>query len=259
MQFDRSFYHDAQQDAAPKFDSPETELSGKMLRFAEQVDDMVALTNQALPCPSPQVVSHPFAGQVFRVMLPGDDPSAYGALTEQLSRDSIWRLPESVRPSTILDIGSGAGLRAMYFAHQYPQAAIRCIEPRTNHAVCLEMNLSRYVPDAELADSFAPAGFPLRYGSLKAWLDERSLQRADIICLDAAGFELELIRELPRGMRFGAQAIVGRLHGMGDWQLLDLLAASHEIAIHKKLGQRSYPFIAVRRDLAGVRHDGSAA
>ncbi len=53
-----------------------------------------------------------------------------------------YRLPLTQRPATILDLGANIGLAAVYFARQFPDAALACVEPAPDNLRLLRRNLA---------------------------------------------------------------------------------------------------------------------
>jgi FkbM family methyltransferase len=53
-----------------------------------------------------------------------------------------YRLPLARRPATILDLGANIGLAAVYFARQFPDAALACVEPAPDNLRLLRRNLA---------------------------------------------------------------------------------------------------------------------
>jgi FkbM family methyltransferase len=59
-------------------------------------------------------------------------------------RQYKWFGSDTLSPNIIVDAGSNIGLSALYFANQYPQANIFCIEPVESNYALLRSNTSGY-------------------------------------------------------------------------------------------------------------------
>jgi FkbM family methyltransferase len=53
-----------------------------------------------------------------------------------------YRVPLAHRPATILDLGANIGLSAVYFARQFLEAALACVEPAPDNLRLLHRNLA---------------------------------------------------------------------------------------------------------------------
>jgi FkbM family methyltransferase len=53
-----------------------------------------------------------------------------------------YRLPLGRTPATVLDVGAGIGLTAVYFSRLFPQARLACVEPDPESLCVLARNLS---------------------------------------------------------------------------------------------------------------------
>ena len=76
----------------------------------------------------------------------GADAFIHGEVFEH----QYYRLPLKAVPTTILDLGANIGLTALYFARQFPCAAIACVEPIPGNLLLLEQNLRMNAVDAKV-------------------------------------------------------------------------------------------------------------
>jgi FkbM family methyltransferase len=67
----------------------------------------------------------------------GSDSFVFGEVFEH----EYYRVPLQSPPRTILDLGANAGFSSVYFARQYPNACIVCVEPVPSNVRVLVRNL----------------------------------------------------------------------------------------------------------------------
>jgi FkbM family methyltransferase len=60
----------------------------------------------------------------------------------EIFEHQYYRLPLARRPMTILDLGANIGLSTIYFARQFPDAALACVEPAPDNLRLLRKNLA---------------------------------------------------------------------------------------------------------------------
>lgn len=197
-----------------------------------------------------------------------------------LHRDSMYRLPGTVRPQTIFDVGGNIGITTVYYAAVYPDAQLYCFEPLPDNLALLRDNVAcfgdrvRVLPYG-LSDqsgnfayfrsnnprSFGGGGFSqighnpahktmLPLVSVPDALRDLGIDRIDVFKVDTEGSELPILQSIPDEVRSNAQAILGELHGIGDWHCCQLLSQSHAVGIDKRYDRECFPFLAVRKDLA---------
>lgn len=192
---------------------------------------------------------------------------------------SEYRLPAVVRPRVIFDIGANIGMTALYFSVVYPEADIYCFEPFPENVSLLRVNARRHsnrirvipvglsdkvgsLPYATSRDqrNLGGGGFSdlgsdtarrlaLPVTTVDRVMAELGLTQVDVFKIDAEGSELPILNGIPQTVRAGAQALIGELHGVGDWQVCDLLSGSHAVGVTKQYDKGCFPFVAVRRDL----------
>jgi FkbM family methyltransferase len=62
-------------------------------------------------------------------------------LHREVFEHEYYRLPLARLPATILDVGAGIGLTAVYFSRLFPDARLACVEPAPDNLCLLERNL----------------------------------------------------------------------------------------------------------------------
>ncbi len=207
-----------------------------------------------------------------------------------LRRDSMYRLPDNVHPRTIFDIGGNIGIAAIYYSLVYPAADIYCFEPLPENLALLRENAKNTggrirIQPYGLSDrtehrsyymsnnprSFGGGGFsqighdPQRQATLPLMsvpdaLKDLAVDHVDIFKIDTEGSELPILQSIPQPMLNAAQAVLGELHGIGDWQACEMLSRTHAVGVDKRYDRPCFPFIAIRKDLvAAQKTDKSAA
>lgn len=201
-----------------------------------------------------------------------------------LSEDSEYRLPAVVQPQVIFDVGANIGITAVYYSVVYPDADIYCFEPLPENLELLRINTKRnsgriHVIPKGLSDAPGVAvysksadprnlgggGFayvaadrkrnlPLPLTTVREVMVDLGVRRVDVFKIDTEGSELAVLRGTPPSVLAGAQAVIGELHGVGNWEVCQMLSGSHSLGVNKRLTAGCFPFIAVRNDLAtGMR------
>lgn len=195
-----------------------------------------------------------------------------------LSEDSEYRLPVSIQPRVILDIGANIGLTSLYFATAYPQARIWAFEPAPANLELLQGNVAAFsdrvtvIPVGLGAEAgrfpFGPSGDPLNFGggsfrengsdpsqtvllpatTLRDAVERYSIPQPDVIKLDAEGAEWNILRGTPAHLLAATKVVIGELHGMHDWDVLAMLSKTHRIGVNKKWERSCYPFHALRNE-----------
>lgn len=205
-----------------------------------------------------------------------------------LGDEGMYDLPEVVRPEVIFDVGGNIGIASVYFALRYPQATVYAFEPLPENLELLRRNtrdfanihvqpygLSNRKGTFTYCMSDNPASFgggtfcsvghnpqrsvelPLRTPAQV--MDELGLRYVDVMKIDTEGSEFPVIEAMAGEIVQNVQAYVGELHGVDDWAFCGRLAPSHLVGVQKHYSVRCFPFMALRRDLAGLQGQRMAA
>jgi FkbM family methyltransferase len=199
---------------------------------------------------------------------------------EILHREGMYRLPDSIKPRVIFDVGANIGIAALYFACVYPEAQIYCFEPLPENLQLLRRNVAPFgsrivvVPaglfDAQGSFEYHMSDNPQSFGggtfcgigddpnrvlhlpvvTAAAAMQTLEVEHVDVFKLDTEGAELPILKGVPDAVRRNAQAYIGELHGKGDWEVCQWLTQTHVVGVQKRWDRRCFPFLAVRKDLA---------
>jgi FkbM family methyltransferase len=191
-----------------------------------------------------------------------------------LKRDSEYWLPPQFEPRSILDLGANIGIASIDFALRYPQASIIAIEPVAANFQLLQKNLSSFqniralnvaVGKHDERAALRGAGQSFRtqpvsarskasrreettVRDLNALLEELGITQIDLIKIDVEGAEYDVLTSLRPDLLQRVQWIVGELHSVRDFALLDYLSAWFEIDGRKTITKECWKFHAVNRD-----------
>jgi FkbM family methyltransferase len=190
-----------------------------------------------------------------------------------LKRESEYWLPPQFQPRTILDLGANIGMASVDFAFRYPAASITAIEPVEANFRLLEKNIAGFPnirarqaavgrEDARAALRGAGQSFHAQPWSeesaragreqitvrgINSLIDELGLEQIDLIKIDVEGAEYDVLTTLKPALLQNVQWIVGELHGVRDFALLDYLSTWFEIDGRKTITKECWKFHAVNR------------
>ena len=214
------------------------------------------------------------------------DTTAIYEVLLKTGRKAEYNVPANLRPRVILDIGANIGAASNYFAREFPSARIFSFEPvPDNYALLVENTtslpgVSTYpvalgARDAQMeinpaTDSRNRGGFSLYESSLAGatpikvdvrhagrFLREQGIARVDLIKIDTEGAEFDVLTSLDAEFLSGVSWIVGELHGVRDFELLDFLSKRFDIDVRRSLGKRYFMFNACNlRFLDAARQSG---
>ena len=187
-------------------------------------------------------------------------------------------LPEEINPSVILDIGANIGIAAVYLANRFPEARIFSFEPMPDNFALLEKNTAPYsnikafnmalgretcemhIQTAANQTNFGGASLhnvdvdpetsiPVQVCSPFDFLRENYLTGADLIKIDTEGAEYDILTAMDREVLFKVKWIIGELHGVKDFALLDYLSEGFHLDVRKTLNKRYFRFNACNKNL----------
>ena len=212
-----------------------------------------------------------------------NDPNIiYNVLFKTRPREE-YAVPATVKPLTILDIGGHIGSAALFFAMRYPDAHVYSFEPVNDNFELLKKNTQglRNVTAVNLGLGNEDRTLKVRAatpGNLASFsvnstdtssgpereivirnagrcLQELSIDKVDLIKLDAEGAEMEIIEALPEEILGNAQWITGELHGENCFDVLQLLSRWYELGVNKKYSQQVFMFEGWNRRRDNLCHE----
>jgi FkbM family methyltransferase len=214
--------------------------------------------------------------------------SDVGAMLEILlpvEKRSIYRLDYAGKvPTVIFDIGANIGTSAIFFADKFPSCTIHAFEPEPNNYELLCKNTSHFknivsypfalgstsefMPLYENVDPANPGGFSLLKDGIESngkqsgvvavrnigeVIREIGVSRIDLIKIDTEGAEYDILTSIPIEILDKVQWIVGELHSVKDWELLDFLSKRFEIGMTRFRETRLSIFQAYRSKTSPAR------
>jgi FkbM family methyltransferase len=216
-----------------------------------------------------------------------DDTTDLDLIDMLLTDPSMYQLPKAVKPKVIFDIGANIGIASLYFAAVYPDAQIHCFEPLPQNIELLRRNVqcnhgNITVHPVGLSDvpgtfTYHLSGDPKSFGGgtfhrigantdnelqLPVTTVERALADAgvdlvDLFKIDTEGNEWPIFKAIPPSIRSNAQAYIGELHGLNDWDFCKLLSDTHDLDLDKRYNRNCHPFLAVRKDLTSANNQSA--
>ena len=182
-----------------------------------------------------------------------------------------YRVPGSIKPHVILDIGGNIGISAIYYAVRFPQAHIYTFEPMEENFTLLERNISFYpnirafpvaLGNSNRVQEIFASDHPENFGGFSFfpegsnssrkrkvqikhagdYLYEIGVKKADLIKIDSEGSEYDILASMDPEMLRETNWIVGELHGVRDFELLAYLSSHFDISVRKTLRKRLFIF-----------------
>jgi FkbM family methyltransferase len=184
-----------------------------------------------------------------------------------LGKRCEYNLPRRIRPSHILDAGANIGLATLFFSEYFPEAKIVCCEPSPDNLELLRLNTS-HLPNVTVlvcalgkepgsgsvvqksARNYARAKVVESSTGNVPIYDYSQLARVsgvpffDLIKIDIEGAEYGFLSSMTEEQLARCSWIVGEVHGVDEWLLLDLLSRHFSIDIRKTMGNKPSKFHA---------------
>lgn len=194
-----------------------------------------------------------------------------------LREESEYRLPVSLQPRVIFDVGANIGITALYFACVYPEARIFCFEPLPDNVELLQYNTASFADRITIIPkglSDRIGAFPYRRSNDPANLGgggfhcvshnhnqtlqlpvttashvcrELGVRKVDVFKIDTEGAELAVLKGIAPEILDQVSVLIGELHGVDDYAFLERLSKAHHVGVWKQHDRRCYPFVAVRK------------
>jgi FkbM family methyltransferase len=196
-----------------------------------------------------------------------------------LCEGSEYELPIALQPRVIVDAGANIGVTALYFAAVFPEARIFCFEPLPANLALLRENTAPFgdrivVIPKGLSDRTAvldfhpsPNAHDFSAGGFGAWGQTNSTQHLEVTTLDEAmreygipgidvlkldieGSEGPALRGTSPEVLEKLDVIVGELHDVEDWAVIQHLSRTHRVGYRKVYWNTCTSSVAVNRRLA---------
>jgi len=178
-------------------------------------------------------------------------------LKKLLKRKSEYWLPPQFEPRSIPDLGANIGITSIDFALRYPQSSITAVEPVAANFQLFQENISSFQSIRALkvavgkheeraalrgagqsfqilpvsASTKAAGREEITVRDLNALLEELGITQIDFFKIDLEGAEYDVLTSLNSDLLRRVKWIVGELHGLRDFALLDYLSTSSEIVL----------------------------
>ena len=188
-----------------------------------------------------------------------------------LGKRCEYNLPRRIDPAYILDAGANIGLAAIFFSEQFPRAKIVSCEPATENLELLRINTAHLanvmVLPCALGSETSRGSVVQRSGRNYAnatvardgeasvpIYDYAALLRVsgvpffDLMKIDIEGAEYGFLASLTQEQLAQCAWIVGEVHGVDEWRLLDLLSRRFAIDIRKTMNKKASKFHACNLD-----------
>ena len=184
-----------------------------------------------------------------------------------LGKRCEYNLPRTIAPKNILDAGSQIGLATLFFSEYFPNARIVCCEPSRNNLELLKLNTA-HLPNVSVlhcalgrrtASGTIMQPTPSDHANVQVMENESGdvpiydykqllkisgVPSFDLIKIDIEGAEYDFISSMDNDDLAHCGWIVGEVHGVNEWLLLNLLAKHFSIDIRKTMGNRPSKFHA---------------
>lgn len=196
----------------------------------------------------------------------------YEILLKKGKKSEYW-LPSCLSPNVIFDIGGNIGITSILLANQFPNAKIFTFEPMKENFEILTKNINHY-PNVKafnvalgdenkeiemfLSDNSSNFGGGSLYEkgvnlnqtekvqmmTVGTVLEKEKIDTVDIIKIDTEGAEYNILSSFPKSILSNLTWLVGELHGIDDFKLLNLLQDKFDISVKKKINNRLFMFNA---------------
>ncbi|MBF0463248.1 MAG: FkbM family methyltransferase, partial [Magnetococcales bacterium] len=193
-----------------------------------------------------------------------------------------YRLPHNLQPSVILDAGANIGISTLYFKWMWPDAQVICCEASKNNLELLHRNTSHLhnvqivyaglmgmdgwlrlilPPKDTMVGSYAVSKMnedekqepenSLEALSMTSIMKRAGVSRIDLLKIDIEGSEHDVLMNCPDEILSRIVWIVGEMHGVGAFEILNRLAQWFDIDVKKTLHKSHYKFNACNRNNTG--------
>jgi FkbM family methyltransferase len=202
------------------------------------------------------------------------DPEVIYKILLKGGRKADYWVPIDIAPQVIWDIGANIGAASVYFAHHFPRTQIHAFEPMPENYALVEKNvaglpvtphnvaLGAKDGEMEITASDHPlnfGGFSFHYtGEVEAQVSRvrmarpetllaQGLPQPDLIKVDTEGAEWDILTSFPEETLAKVRWIVGELHSVRSFELLEFLSRWFLIETKKSMKSPLFMFAAKNR------------
>jgi len=191
-------------------------------------------------------------------------------------RKAEYFVSDDINPAVVWDIGANIGAASLYFANRFPQAKIVCFEPVPDNFAILQRNITG-IPgacafNAGLGSSdgemrISASSYSLNMGGFSFHASHatpspevsvmvrrpdtlargEALPQPDLIKIDTEGAEWDILTAFSPEVLGKVRWIVGELHSVRSFELLEYLSPTFDIQTHKRWGNSLFNFSARNR------------
>jgi FkbM family methyltransferase len=199
------------------------------------------------------------------------DPEVIYKILLKGGRKADYWIPPEVTAEVIWDIGANIGSASVYLARRFPAAKIHAFEPVPENFVLVEKNaaglavtphnLALGARDGEL--EISASDYPLNFGGFSFHyngaapaaatrvrmarpdtLIAQGIPPPDLIKIDTEGAEWDILTAFPEEVLAGVRWIVGELHSVRSFELLEYLSRWFLIETRKSMKSPLFMFSA---------------
>jgi len=219
------------------------------------------------------------AGLIYEILLrPGRRIKSNAVL--QFKRCLEYWVPEEIAPSVIFDIGGNVGMTSIYYSSIFPNARIYTFEPVKRNYEILKLNTenikniqsfnfglgseNQEMKIFSANDETNNGGFSIysentdvnqtSYENIKIKnagevIKELGINNIDLIKIDTEGAEYDILRSMNPKILSNVKWIIGELHSVNDYKLLDYLSEWFDIDLDKNLKSKLSLFNACNKKI----------
>lgn len=207
------------------------------------------------------------------------DPEVIYKILLKGGRKADYWVPPEIAPKVIWDIGANIGSASIYLANRFPSARIHCFEPVPENFALVKKNVAGLSVTAhnlalgaedgelEITASDSPrnfGGFSFHYtGAVEASVSSVRMARPDtlltqgipapnLIKIDTEGAEWGILTSFPQDVISRVHWIVGELHSVRSFDLLEYLSQWFLIETKKSMKSPLFMFSAKNKN---TRHN----
>lgn len=219
------------------------------------------------------IFSYKFKGKDIFYRAGSSDVHIIYEILLKKSYKAEYYVPDNVAPGVIFDIGANIGIASIYFANKFPDAVIYCFEPILENFDLLKKNTNKYknihcfqialgAKDGKVNMSASDSEMNYGGGSIyelgtnkdksqrvrlvnpTTFYSKEDIKNIDLIKIDVEGSEYDVLTSFEGKILKKVDWIIGEMHGIKDFKLLDYLSSDFDISVKKSISNRLFMFKA---------------